>query len=120
MEEVCALIEDAVAGGPSAWQRFWLAIEPGLWDLVDQPRFACHLTHREEGRTRIVGAIHDHLAADRCHHLQLYLDARRVSPQLGFARWLHATAKRIAMNYASYDVASPAPLRRRSARRLHV
>ena len=119
MEEVQLqrLVEAAVAADDVAWQQLWHVLEPTLWDMVDRPRFASHLAHTEDSRQRIVTAIRTQLAADRCHQLQCYLDARRSNPRLGFARWLRTVAKRIAMSYASYDPPVE-PVRRRSARRL--
>ena len=118
MQEVS--LEGLIQGASTdaaAWQRLWLVIEPQLWDMVDRPRFASHLAHTEDSRRRIIGAIRDQLAAEHCQMLQQVLDARRINPRLGFARWLRTVAKRIGLAYASYD--RPAELvRRRSARRI--
>jgi hypothetical protein len=120
MEEVRLLrmVEAAAADADGAWLRLWAWIEPGLWDLVDRPRFATHLAHTEASRQRIITSIRRHLEADRCHQLQRYLDARRVQRHFGFERWLRTIAKRIAMAYARHPASEP--VRGRSARRITV
>ncbi len=119
-DQVQRLVETAAgSASETAWQRLWGVIEPGLWDMVDQPRFASHLAHTEESRRRIVHAIRTQLAADRYHSLQIYVEARRVNPRLSFVRWLRTFAKRVGMSYPSYDEPT-APMRRPSARRLLV
>jgi plasmid stabilization system protein ParE len=107
MEEVSLrMVEAAAADAPGAWQRLWASIEPGLWALVDRPRFASHRAHTEDARRRIVTAIRTQLAMDRCHQLQRFLDSRRLHPHLGFERWLRAFAKRIGARH-TFDTAEP-------------
>jgi len=113
VDEVYPLVEAAVASDV-AFARLWTLIEPTLWEMVDRPRFASHLAHTEESRTRIVAAVHDQLPASLPH----YLDARRTNPRLPFWRWLNTVSKRIAISYDSY--VSLTATRRRSARRLLV
>ena len=118
MEEVpLQRIEAAIgcAAGDPAWRWLWATIEPALWAMVDRPRFASHLAHTEDARRRIVTRVHAHLSADRGRELRRYLDARRLSPRLGFARWLHTVAKRLAMSYGTDDAAMP-PVRRSAVR----
>jgi hypothetical protein len=118
-EQLQQLVAAAAETGGAAWQRLWRAVEPALWALVDRPRFASHLAHTEDSRRRIITAIHAQLAADHHRQLQLYLDARRISPRLSFTRWLRTIAKRIAMTYARYET-PVTEVRRRSARRIPI
>jgi DNA-directed RNA polymerase specialized sigma24 family protein len=93
------LVEQAAAGDEEAWRALWAAVEPMLLRLIAQPRFLGRLGRRDDDCSNIALAVMARLRADRWHRLRLYLDARRINPNLRFESWLRVVAKRVGIDY---------------------
>jgi len=99
VDDLESLVAAAATADEAAWQALWAAIEQPLARIVAKPRFLGKLGRNEDDRRNIVVAVMARLRADRCHRLQLYLEAKAQNPRLGFLSWLRVVAKRVGIDY---------------------